>query len=124
VRPYAVSHLNAKLQNWQRAGIYFFQEKARNVHRIASLLVKYNLFAKSPNLVQQTGQYSPSLLISCSVTAVPDLSWVRISTTAPRAFLKISSVEAAWLLFKNSAIKPRTESKTKMSFNRAKRPDW
>jgi hypothetical protein len=68
VRPYVVSHLNAKLQNWQWAGIYFFQEKSRNVHRIAGLLIKCNLFAESPNLVQQTGPYSPSLLISCSVT--------------------------------------------------------
>jgi hypothetical protein len=39
VRPYVVSHLNAKLQNWQWAGIYFFQEKYRNVHRIAGLLI-------------------------------------------------------------------------------------
>ena len=31
MRPYVVSHLNAKLQNWQWAGIYFFQEKSRNV---------------------------------------------------------------------------------------------
>jgi hypothetical protein len=68
VRPYVVSHLNAKLQNWQWAGIYFFQEKSRNVHRIAGLLIKCNSFAESPNLVQQTGPYSPSLLISCSVT--------------------------------------------------------
>jgi hypothetical protein len=37
VRPYVVSHLNAKLQNWQWAGIYFFQKKYRNVHRIAGL---------------------------------------------------------------------------------------
>ena len=63
-----VSHLNAKPQNWQWAGIYFFQEKYRNVHRIAGLLIKCNSFAESPNLVQQTGPYSPSLLISCSVT--------------------------------------------------------
>jgi hypothetical protein len=39
VRPYVVSHLNAKLQNWQRAGIYFFQEKSRNVHWIAAASV-------------------------------------------------------------------------------------
>jgi hypothetical protein len=70
VRPYVVSHLNAKLQNWQWAGIYFFQEKSRNVHRIAGLLIKCNSFAESPNLVQQTGPYSPSLLISCSVTVI------------------------------------------------------
>jgi len=70
VRPYVVSHLNAKLQNWQWAGIYFFQEKYRNVHRIAGLLIKCNSFAESPNLVQQTGPYSPSLLISCSVTVI------------------------------------------------------
>jgi hypothetical protein len=31
--------------------------------------IKCNSFAESPNLVQQTGPYSPSLLISCSVTA-------------------------------------------------------
>ena len=71
MRPYVVSHLNAKLQNWQWAGIYFFQEKYRNVHRIAGLLIKCNSFAESPNLVQQTGPYSPSLLISCSVTGGP-----------------------------------------------------
>jgi hypothetical protein len=53
VRPYVVSHLNAKLQNWQWAGIYFFQEKSRNVHRIAGLLIKCNSFAESPNLVQR-----------------------------------------------------------------------
>ena len=70
MRPYVVSHLNAKLQNWQWAGIYFFQEKYRNVHRIAGLLIKCNSFAESPNLVQQTGPYSPSLLISCSVTVI------------------------------------------------------
>jgi hypothetical protein len=68
VRRYVVSHLNAKLQNWQWAWIYFFQEKSRNVHRIAGLPIKCNSFAESPNLVQQTGPYSPSLLISCSVT--------------------------------------------------------
>jgi hypothetical protein len=68
VRQYVVSHLNAKVQNWQWAGIYFFQEKSRNVHRIAGLLIKCNSFAESPNLVQQTDPYSPSLLISCSVT--------------------------------------------------------
>jgi hypothetical protein len=68
VHPYVVSHLNAKLQNWQWPGIYFFQEKSRNVHRIAGLLIRCNSFAESSNLVQQTGPYSPSLLISCSVT--------------------------------------------------------
>ena len=75
MRPYVVSHLNAKLQNWQWAGIYFFQEKSRNVHRIAGLLIKCNSFAESPNLVQQTGPYSPSLLISCSVTLAEIDRW-------------------------------------------------
>ena len=42
MRPYVVSHLNAKLQNWQWAGIYFFQEKSRNVHIIAGLPIKCN----------------------------------------------------------------------------------
>jgi hypothetical protein len=68
VRLYVVSHFNAKLQNWQWAGIYFFQEKSRNVYRIVGLLIKCNSFAESPNLVQQTVPHSPSLLISCSVT--------------------------------------------------------
>jgi hypothetical protein len=71
VRPYVVSHLNAKLQNWRSPGIYFSQEKFRNLRRSADLLIKCNSFAVSPNLVQQTGLYSPSLLISCSVTAEP-----------------------------------------------------
>ena len=71
MRPYVVSNLNAKLQNWRSAGIHFFQEKSRNLHRITGLLIKCNSFALSPNLVQQTGPYSPSLLISCSVTRVP-----------------------------------------------------
>ena len=39
MHPYVVSHLNAKLQKWQWPGIYFFQEKSRNVHRIAGLLI-------------------------------------------------------------------------------------
>jgi hypothetical protein len=34
-------------------------------------LIKCNSFAESPNLVQQTGPYSASLLISCSVTTRP-----------------------------------------------------
>jgi hypothetical protein len=42
--------------------------ESRNLHWIAGLLIKCNSFAESPNLVQQTGPYSPSLLISCSVT--------------------------------------------------------
>jgi hypothetical protein len=50
-------------------GIYFFQGKPGNVHRIGRRLIKCNSFAESPNLVQQTGLYSPSLLISRSVTA-------------------------------------------------------
>jgi hypothetical protein len=69
VRPHVVSHLNAKATQLALGGIYFSQEKSRNVHRIARLLIKCNSFAESPNLVQQTGLYSPSLLISCSVTA-------------------------------------------------------
>ena len=44
--------------------------KSGNVHRIGCLLIKCTLFAESPHLVQQTGLYSPSLLISCSVTYV------------------------------------------------------
>jgi hypothetical protein len=67
VRPYVVSHLNAKLQNWRSAGIYFFQEKSLNLDKMTGLLIKCNSFALSPNLVQQTGRYSPSLLVSCSV---------------------------------------------------------
>jgi hypothetical protein len=74
VRPYVVSHLNAKATQLVLGGIYFFQEKSRNVHRIARFLIKCNSFAESPNLVQQTGLYSPSLLISCSVTAAPNVA--------------------------------------------------
>ena len=44
------------------------RRKPRNLHRTTGLLIKCNSFALSPNLVQQTGPYSPSLLISCSVT--------------------------------------------------------
>ena len=69
VRSYEVSHLNAKATQLV-GGIYFFQGKSRNVHRIGRLLIKCNSFAESPNLVQQTGLYSPSLLISCSMTDV------------------------------------------------------
>jgi hypothetical protein len=75
VRPHVVSHLNAKLQNWRSAGIYFVQEKSRNLHRIAGLLIKCNAFALSPNLVQQTGPCSPSLPILCSVTKAPEVWW-------------------------------------------------
>jgi hypothetical protein len=71
VRPYVVSHLNAKRHNWQWAGfnrrlrasvrslpfkckatqlamggIYFFHEKSCNVHGIVGLLIKCNWFAK------------------------------------------------------------------------------
>ena len=70
MRPCVVSHLNAKATQLALGGIYFFQGKSRNIHRIGRLLIKCNWFAESPNLVQQTGLYSPSLLISCSVTAV------------------------------------------------------
>jgi hypothetical protein len=69
VRPYVVSHLNAKATQLAMGGIYFFHEKSCNVHRIVGLLIKCNWFAESPNLMQQTGPCSPSLLISCSVTA-------------------------------------------------------
>jgi hypothetical protein len=68
VRPYVVSHLNAKANTIALGGIYFFQVKSGNVHRIGRLLIKCNSFAESPHLVQQTGLYSRSLLISCSVT--------------------------------------------------------
>jgi hypothetical protein len=93
VRPYVVSHLNAKLQNWQWAGIYFFQEKSRNVHRIAGLLIKCNSFAESPNLVQQTGPYSPSLLTSCSVTKAASDN-CRRSLLAQGGFLRDSAYSA------------------------------
>ena len=33
----------------QWAGIYFFQEKSRNVHIIAGLLIKCSSYAESPN---------------------------------------------------------------------------
>ena len=68
MRPYVVSHLNAKATQLATGGDVLLREKSRNVHRIAGLLIKCNSFAESPNLVQQTGPYSPSLLISCSVT--------------------------------------------------------
>jgi hypothetical protein len=51
-------------------GDLLLREKSRNVRRIAGLLIKCNSVAESPNLVQQTGPYSASLLISCSVTLV------------------------------------------------------
>jgi hypothetical protein len=73
VRPYVVYHLNAKATQLALGGIYFFQEKSRNVHKIAGLLIKCNSLAESPNLVQQTGLYSPSFLISCSVTSMASL---------------------------------------------------
>jgi hypothetical protein len=73
VRPYVVSHLNAKATQLAMGGIYFFQKESRNVHRIVGLLIKCNWFAESRNLVQQTGPYSPSLLISCSVTPGAEL---------------------------------------------------
>ena len=68
MRPYVVSHLNAKATRLAPGGICLFQGKSRNVHWIGRLPIKCNSFAESPNLVQQTGQYSPSLLIACSVT--------------------------------------------------------
>jgi hypothetical protein len=68
VRPYVVSHLNAKATQLAMGGDLLLREKSRNVHRIAGLLIKCNSFAESPNLVQQTGPSSASLLISCSVT--------------------------------------------------------
>jgi hypothetical protein len=69
-----------KRHNCTVGGIYFFQGKSGNVHRIGRLLVKCNSFAQSPNLVQQTGLYSPSLLISCSVT--PELEKARAAAQA------------------------------------------
>ena len=98
MRPYVVSHLNAKLQNWQWAEIYFFQEKSRNVHRIAGLLIKCNSFAESPNLVQQTGPYSPSLLISCSVTPAEQTTEPNApfgsTTTSSRVFFWVADFYA------------------------------
>jgi hypothetical protein len=49
-------------------GIYFFQEKSRNVNVIAGLLFKCNSRAESPNYVQHTRPFLHSRLISCSVT--------------------------------------------------------
>ncbi len=83
MRPYVVSHLNAKLQNWRSAGIYFSQENSRNLHRSAGLLIKCNSFAEYPKFSATNRSYSPSLLISRSVTTGPVLVgqfWGRVST--------------------------------------------
>ena len=68
MRPYVVSHLNAKATQMATGVDLLLPGQISQVHRIAGLLIKCNSFAESPNLVQQTGPYSPSLLISCSVT--------------------------------------------------------
>ena len=70
MRPYVVSHLNAIATQLHWAE---FTSSRGNLamYRIGRLLIKCNSFAESPNLVQQTGLYSPSLLISCSVTPPP-----------------------------------------------------
>jgi hypothetical protein len=68
VRPHVVSHLNAKATQLALGRIDLFQEKSRNLNIFAGLLISCIRCAESPNLVQQTGLYSPSLLISCSVT--------------------------------------------------------
>jgi hypothetical protein len=49
VRPCVVSHLNAKATQFAIAGIYFFQEKSRNVNMIEGLLIRCNALAESPN---------------------------------------------------------------------------
>ena len=81
MRPYVVSHLNAKATQLATGGDLLLREKSRNVHRIAGLLIKCNSFAESLNLVQQTGPYSPSLLISCSVTPPASLlgNWYTVA---------------------------------------------
>ena len=71
-------------------GDYFFQEKSRNLHRITGLLIKRNSFALSPNLAQQTGPYSPSLLISCSVTS-QDFAWIEEEKASSEAFVQLRS---------------------------------
>jgi hypothetical protein len=40
VRPYVVSHLNAKATQLATGGDLLLREKSRNVHRIAGLLIK------------------------------------------------------------------------------------
>ena len=42
VHPHVVSHLNAKATQLAMGGIYFFEERSRNVNMIAGLLFKYN----------------------------------------------------------------------------------
>jgi hypothetical protein len=76
VPPHVVSHLKAKLQNWQWEEIYFFGEKSCNVHWIVGLLIKCNSFAESPDLVQQTGPNSARDLILRGMAA-PWISPVR-----------------------------------------------
>ena len=60
MRPYVVSHLNAKATQLATGGDLLLREKSRNVHSIGRLLIKCNSFAESPNLVQHTGPYSAS----------------------------------------------------------------
>jgi len=48
VRPYVVSHLNAKATQLATGGDLLLREKSRNVHRIAGLLIKCNSVAESP----------------------------------------------------------------------------
>jgi hypothetical protein len=63
-----VSHLNAKATQLHWAEFTSSMGNLAMLHRNGRLLIKCNSFAESPNLVQQTGLYPPSLLISCSVT--------------------------------------------------------
>jgi hypothetical protein len=39
VHPYVLAHFNAKLHNWRSFGDLLFQEKSRNLQRIAGLLI-------------------------------------------------------------------------------------
>ena len=48
MRPRVVSHLNATDSIGHGPGVYFLQEKSRNVSMIAGLLIKYSSRAESP----------------------------------------------------------------------------
>ena len=49
MRPCVVSHLNAKAPRFAMGGNLLLQEKSRNVNMIASVLIKCNSCAESPN---------------------------------------------------------------------------
>ena len=53
MRPYVVSHLNAKATQIDNSRRFTLPGESRNACRIASLLIKWNSCAESPNFVQR-----------------------------------------------------------------------